>query len=277
MTASLFYKNDSELAEGPMWHKGRRSFFWVDILGELFYEYGWNDKKVTVYRPQRLVSVVYETADINKVILAAQGGLFLFNLSNGESELLQAIERDKQTRTNDGGYDPAGRIWIGTMGLTHGKNEGALYCYSKKAGLVKKLDSLTIPNGIAWSKDGKTMYHVETTEYVVNAYDFDNATGNIKFRKVAIHVPGELGFPDGMCMDEEGMLWIAHWGGFGVCRWNPLTGELLGKIDVPVPHVSSCTFGGDDMKTLLITTARENLSRDDIRRYPESGSIFIAG
>lgn len=90
-----------------------------------------------------------------------------------------------------------------------------------------------------------------------------------------IQIPNETGSPDGMTIDEEGMLWIAHWGGFGVYRWNPHNGQLTDKIEVPVPQVSSCAFAGENLDYLVITTARENLKEEELRKYPESGSIFF--
>ena len=85
-----------------------------------------------------------------------------------------------------------------------------------------------------------------------------------------------MGHPDGMTIDEEGMLWIAHWNGFGVYRWNPHNGKLMDKIDVPVPQVSSCAFFGDKLDKLIITTARERLSKKDLQKYPQSGDTFVA-
>jgi sugar lactone lactonase YvrE len=89
-----------------------------------------------------------------------------------------------------------------------------------------------------------------------------------------INIPEALGAPDGMTIDEEGMLWIAHWGGFGVYRWNPQNGELLTKIKIPVPNVSSCAFGGEDFDHLFITSARQDLSEQELRDYPASGDVF---
>jgi sugar lactone lactonase YvrE len=86
----------------------------------------------------------------------------------------------------------------------------------------------------------------------------------------------EVGTPDGMCIDEEGMLWIAQWNGFGVYRWNPINGKLLDKIEVPVPQVSSCAFGGENYDQLFITTAQENFSQELLEKYPDSGSVFLA-
>ena len=140
----------------------------------------------------------------------------------------------------------------------------------------KKLSDISVSNGIVWSADGKRMYYIDSPTQQVQCFLFDEKTGNIEFEKIAITIDKASGSPDGMCMDEEGMLWIAQWDGFGVYRWNPLTGEMLDKIDVPVPQVSSCAFGGDNMDQLFITTARENMSKDDVKKYPLSGNVFIA-
>ena len=85
-----------------------------------------------------------------------------------------------------------------------------------------------------------------------------------------------MGTPDGMAIDEEGMLWIAHWGGFGVYRWNPFTGEHLDTIEVPVPNVTSCAFAGENLDQLIITTAQENLTEEQMKKYPQSGDVFLA-
>jgi sugar lactone lactonase YvrE len=153
---------------------------------------------------------------------------------------------------------------------------GSLYCIDQHLLVEKKADGFTIPNGLAWSPDNKTMYHIESTKRIVRAYEFNPDTAHIHFIKIAIKVPEELGSPDGMCMDDEGMLWIAHWDGFGVYRWNPLTGQLLDKIEVPVPQVSCCAFGGENLDQLFITTARQDFTPQLEEKYPESGSVFVA-
>jgi sugar lactone lactonase YvrE len=120
------------------------------------------------------------------------------------------------------------------------------------------------------------MYHIDSPTRKVQSYSFDHKTGTIVFEKTAITIPQEAGTPDGMCIDEEGMLWIAQWNGFGVYRWDPVNGKLLEKIDVPVPQVSNCAFGGPGYDQLFITTAREGFSPELIAKYPDSGSIYIA-
>jgi sugar lactone lactonase YvrE len=111
---------------------------------------------------------------------------------------------------------------------------------------------------------------------MVQAFSFDAESGDIVFERKAVGIPAEMGTPDGMAMDEEGMLWIAHWGGFGVYRWNPLNGKLISKIEVPAPQVSSCAFWGKDLDELIITTARENMTMEEWRKFPHSGDVFIA-
>ena len=129
------------------------------------------------------------------------------------------------TRCNDGACDSRGRLWVGTMHLAHTKGAGALYCVDTNLKVRKKLHNATISNGIVWSLDNKRLYYIDSPTQVVQSFIFEEESGEIIFEKNIIHIPVEMGTPDGMAIDEEGMLWIAHWGGFGVYRWNPHNGN----------------------------------------------------
>jgi sugar lactone lactonase YvrE len=276
LKASLLYKSNCILGEGAYWHEGRRSFFWVDIEGRAVYELNWISKKIAQWPVPGRVSLIIE-GNKKKMLLALQGGLAWLDLVTGDVDwLLELEETIPGNRTNDGACDAKGRLWIGTMDRGCKEGAGALYCIDKNLRIDKKQENLSIPNGIVWSPDNKRMYHVDTASRQVNAYSFDLVTGNIVFEKTAILVPPGLGGPDGMCMDEEGMLWIAHWGGFGVYRWNPQNGELLEKLELSVPQVTSCAFGGNDLEYLLITTAKDGLSKEDLLKYADSGHVYIA-
>lgn len=276
MNASLLYKSDCYLAEGPMWHAERKSFFWVDIDGKAFYEYKMQSGEVRSWQLQQRVSLIIRSKDA-KLILGTEFGLASFDLQTNELQLLVEIEKDILTnRSNDGACDAAGRLWMGTMARDFTPGAGSLYCIDKNFSVTKKLDNLSIPNGLVWSPDNKRMYFIDTPTLCVRSFLFDVEKAELQFEKVVIEIEQDLGMPDGMTMDEEGMLWIAHWNGFGVYRWNPLNGKLLDKIAVPVPQVSSCTFGGDNMDLLFITTARENMTDADLFKYPDSGNVFIA-
>lgn len=275
MHASLLYKSNNILAEGPYWHAERKSFFWVDIDGKKFHEYKWNSGEVNEWLLNYRVSLVAEEVHSDRLLLAVQGGLIAFDLNRKTFDWLADIEKEfPMHRTNDGGCDPSGRLWIGTMHRKFEKGGGALYSVEHDLSVKKKLDKVTISNGIVWSQDRKRMYYIDSPEKTVQCFLFDIKTGNLQFEKIAIHIPE--GSPDGMCMDEEGMLWIAQWGAFGVYRWNPVTGEAMDKIELPVPQVSSCAFGGENLDHLFITTARENMSEEELEKYPLSGNVFIA-
>lgn len=276
LKASLLYKCNCILGEGPYWHHRRNSFFWVDIEGQRVHEMNWSTRETNQWQLTYRPSLVIEGNE-TRMLLALQGGFASLDLATGKLEWVADLEKHiPDNRTNDGACDSRGRLWIGTMQLQCEKGRGALYCLDEKLNIQKKLDNLTISNGIVWTRDNQKMYHIDTSDGVVRGYTFNEESGEIKLDKIAIKVPKEMGSPDGMCMDEEEMLWIAHWGGAGVYRWNPNNGQLLDKIELPVPLVTSCAFGGQSMDELLITTARDGMTRDELRRHPESGNVFVA-
>ncbi|SHO63787.1 sugar lactone lactonase YvrE [Algoriphagus zhangzhouensis] len=212
----------------------------------------------------------------NELILGLDRSLIRFDLETGKQEKLLELEQEFPLhRFNDGKVDPKGRIWIGTLSTLFTEGAGSLYCISEDLSVEKKLGNLTISNGMAWTEDQWTFYFIDTPTQQVQEFDFDSETGAITFNRIVIQVPKELGSPDGMCIDQEGMLWIAQYGGSGVYRWNPKSGELLDKIELPVPHVTSCAFGGPNLDQLLITTAQENLSPDQLKQFPQSGNVFL--
>jgi len=276
MTASLLYQSNCILGEGAFWHEGRQSFLWVDIDGKRLYEYVLHNKQVNHWSLEHRPSMI--ALDVQgQCVTVFQGGVARFDFNTGKVDWLAELEKDiPDNRSNDGGVDCEGRLWIGTMNVRFREGAGSLYCINNDLKVTKKIEGLTIPNGLVWSLDNRTMYHVDSPTRAVRAYSFDRTTGTIAFEGIAINIPADLGTPDGMCMDEEGMLWIAQWNGFGVYRWNPENGTLLDKIEVPVPQVSSCAFGGDHFDQLLITTARENFSEEFLLKYPDSGNVFIA-
>lgn len=263
------------LGEGPYWHVGRQSFFWVDIEnGKLFEHHLASGKTNSKSFPHRL-TLVLEGKE-NLLILALDRKIASYNLDTEKLEWLTEVEADLPlNRFNDGKCDAKGRLWIGTLSSKFTKGSGSLYRVGKDLKPKKQLDQLTISNGMAWTEDNQTFYFIDTPTRQIKAFHFDLESGEIEFDRIAVEIPEELGFPDGMCIDQEGMLWVAHYGGSGVYRWNPISGELLDKIELPVPHVTSCCFGGENLDTLLITTAQENMSSEQLKKYPLSGDIFL--
>jgi len=250
---------------------------WVDIERKMVFEYNWNNKQMYYWQLEKRVSLLLPSCDDNKLILGMQGGLANFDLSENRFQWLLDIEKEIDiNRCNDGACDAYGRLWVGTMSIHLDKGAGSLYVLDEDFSLQKKIEEVSIPNGIVWSLDNKRMYFIDSIRQCVQSYLFDIKTGDLIYEKTAIQIPESLGTPDGMTIDEEGMLWIAHYGGFGVFRWNPVTGDLIEKISLPVPNVTSCIFGGKNLDILFVTTARQELSEDDLLKYPESGNLFCS-
>jgi sugar lactone lactonase YvrE len=263
------------LGEGPYWHVARQSFFWVDIENGKLFEHNLKTKETKTRSFPHRLTVVLEDKEGN-LILGLDRKLARFDLDTEKLTWLCEVESEYPLhRFNDGKVDPKGRIWIGTLSTLFTEGVGSLYLVDQDLKPKKQLDHLTISNGMAWTEDNKTFYFIDTPTRQIKAYNFELESGEIEFEKVAIEIPEELGFPDGMCIDQEGMLWVAHYGGSGVYRWNPETGKLLDKIELPVPHVTSCCFGGKNLDMLLITTAQENLTESQLKEFPMSGDVFL--
>lgn len=273
---TLLYPSECILAESPYWHAKHQSFYWVDIENGVLYRHHLSTQETKTWTfPHRLTLVVEGKQD--QLILALDARIASFNPATEKLEWLQDVENNLPiNRCNDGACDEKGRLWIGTMSTRQEEGAGALYCVDKDLTVTRRIEKTTISNGIAWSLDNKTLYHIDSPTHKIKAYKFEAASGNIQFERIAVRIPEEMGTPDGMCMDQKGNLWVAHYGGFGVYCWNPESGDLVAEIKLPVPNVTSCAFGGEGGDLLLITTARENLSDEELNKYPESGSVFTA-
>ncbi len=275
-SAQLAYAAANILGEGPVWHSGRKSFFWVDIEAKELQEIKWPSREVKVWdMPKRISAIV--TYGENCLLVALQGGLAVFDIEPGQLNWFVDLEKDiVGNRPNDGKCDSSGRFWVGTMDVGAKNYSGSLYSIDQDKTITKHLSSLSISNGLAWSHDDKCFYFIDSSLYRVDRYFFNPGKGKLEFDSTAVRIPQESGMPDGMTIDEEGMLWVAHWDGFCVCRWDPNTGEMLDKIAVPAPQVTSCTFGGENLDVLLITTARVGLREETLLQYPQSGHLFFA-
>lgn len=263
----------TELGEGSIWDPKEKKLYWVDIEGKalhLFDPVSGKDQSFSV--GARIGTVVPVRG--GGALVALQNGIHAIDTRTGKLRLLINPLMDTALRFNDGKCDPAGRFWVGTLALDNRRKGAVLYRFDKDKSLHLMLDSVSISNGIVWTKDKKTMYYNDTPTMTVQAFDYNNATGELSNRRVAIRIPRGAGSPDGMTIDADDKLWIALWGGGAVGRFDPLTGELLQKINVPAPNVSSCAFGGDRLETLYITTARAWVSNSKLAEFPLSGGLF---
>lgn len=276
MNARLLHASQCFLGEGPCWHPRRNSIFWVDIENRRLYEYDWpNGAHMRHWKfPQRVTLVVIDKDD--RLILGMEDGVMRFDPDTGESHWLFDLEKEyKKHRCNDGSVDREGRLWVGTLHRDFIPGSGALYCIGEDLAPQKRIADVTISNGIAWSEDDTRLYFIDSPQKTIASYLYDKHTGHLVFEKIAVRIPEGMGEPDGMTIDEEGMLWVAHWGGYGVYRWDPRTDALLDVIKVPVPNVSSCVFAGASLDHLVITTAQQDLTPQQLKEYPHSGDVFV--
>ncbi|SDM69196.1 SMP-30/gluconolactonase/LRE family protein [Sediminibacillus halophilus] len=272
--ATLLFDAKAELAESPYWDANRNQLYWVDINNHQLHVFSPGGGKDEAIQFDQFVSAVTMTASGN-LLLAMHHGIHQWNPENEELTLITSPEENKpENRFNEGKCDPEGRFWAGTMELNAKPGAASLYRIDADHTVNKMVSDVTISNGLAWSVEKKTMYYADTPTQKIDAFDYEPTTGAISNRRTVIRIPEEQGAPDGMTIDEEGMLWIAQWGGARVGRWNPETGKCLQTIELPAAHVSSCTFGGADLDELYITTAREHLRAEQLKQQPHAGGLF---
>jgi sugar lactone lactonase YvrE len=161
------------------------------------------------------------------------------------------------------------------MSISNSANAGTLYALEKNYELKKKIEGVTCSNGLSWSTDEKTFYYIDTPTRDVVAYDYEASSGQITNKRVVVHIPQEEGYPDGMTIDSEGMLWIALWNGWKVVRYDPFTGKPLTVFNLPVSKVTSCVFGGETLEDLYITTAKTGITEKDLKTQYLAGSLFV--
>lgn len=264
----------SQLGEGAIWNYRTGQLYWVDITGKLLNIYTPRlDINRELYTGQMIGTVV--PAESGMVLVALEQGFYFLDPETGTKQFIVIPEEEPDgNRFNDGKCDPAGRFWAGTMNTQSIKGKGSLYRLDPDSTVHRMLGNVSISNGIAWSLDHSVMYYIDTPTQEVMAFDFDNSTGEIRNGRQVIQIPESMGHPDGMTIDNEGNLWICLWGGAAVGCWNPETGKLLRKIDVPAKNVTSCAFGDADLGTLYITTASIDTDPEELKKYPDAGSLF---
>ncbi len=260
------------MGEGPAWDDTTGSLLWVDIVRGEVHQY---DPVAASDRVIRLPDYVGAVVPRRRggLVVAMRGGFHHLDPETETLHLLAGVETDQPDhRFNDGKCDLAGRFWAGTMELNESRPTGVLYCLEPDLTVRSVVHGVTISNGLGWSPDQRTMYYIDTPTKVVSAFDYDPAKGTPTRRRTVIRI--EHGSPDGMAVDSEGMVWVAHWGGYRISRWNPATGALLEEYPIPVAQVSSIAFGGPDLRQIYVTTAARGLSAAQREKEPLAGGIF---
>lgn len=275
LKATLALKTNALLGEGAFWNYKTNELYWIDIDGKQLHIYSPKENTDKSLKMPCRIGTVVPSETHNKAIVALEDGVYITDTTTEELTKFSEVETDNfNTRLNDGKCDPNGNLWVGSLDTKFTNPIAGLYKVDAKGIHTKMAGNITISNGIVWSKDTKTMYYIDTSTNAIKAYDFNVNNSTISNERIAVTIDKKHGQPDGMAIDENGMLWVGMWLGKAVAQFNPKTGELVSKIEVPALNVTSCAFGGKDLKTLYITTARVETTEEQLKEFPLAGSIF---
>lgn len=262
------------LGESPRWDAATGRLLWVDIEARAVHVFDPpTGEDHSILLGNRVGAVA--PMQTGGVLVALADRLAVLDLEDESVRTLVEIPHGPGVRLNDGVCDPAGRLWVGSTALDFAPGAGALYRYSSDGGLDRMLDGVTISNGLGWSTDAGTMYYIDSMAYRVDAFDYDLATGAISERRPFVVIERGAGIPDGLAVDDEGGVWVALWGRAAIRRYSP-DGELERALAVPAHNVTACCFGGDDGRSLYVTSASVDLSEEKRRELPLAGSVFVA-
>jgi sugar lactone lactonase YvrE len=270
--------DDFFLGESCRWDEVRQELYWVNLDAGEFFRASADGTRVDVIRRYDLGGYVSAVAPMenrsNGWLVARDQSLFSLSESGDLTELVSLEARSAgAVRTNDGAADPWGRFWIGSMAFDEEKGRGSLFSFHDSTGLATVLAGVTISNGIGWSVDRRTMYYVDSGPGTISTFDVDEH-GDVTNQRVFAQLDAlNEGTPDGLCVDAEGALWVALWGGYEVRRYAP-SGEVIGRVKLSTAQPSCCAIGGANATTLYITTAQENMSRELLEKEPDAGRLF---
>jgi sugar lactone lactonase YvrE len=253
--------------EGPFWDAEHDRLLLVDMLAGAVLAV---DAEGGVQRhPVSSVAAAIRARQSGGYVLATENGFVLLRPDLTVEQALPPVFTDPLIRMNDGGCDPQGRFYCGTMAYAETPGAGTLYRLDADGRVQPVLREVTISNGLQWDGTGNTVFYVDTPTGRIDCFDFDPASGAFANRRTFTDI-AEPGHPDGLAIDEEDGLWVALWGGGAVRRYDR-DGRLDLVIDLPVSQVTACTFGGPERQTLFITTSREGIDPGD---QPDAGAVF---
>lgn len=255
--------------EGPVWDPARGALRLVDLLAGDIVGLDASGSEV-----DRLhvgdVAAAFRPRRSGGLVVAVERGFALVD-AHGRIETLPELWSDHAIRMNEGGCDPEGRFYCGSMAEDLTPGAGDLWRLDPDGGVELVVPEVTVSNGLAWSPDAERAYYIDSATCRIDVFDHDVVQGLVD-RRPLVRVPEEQGIPDGMTVDAEGGLWVALFGGSAVRRYRP-DGRLDAVIELPVTQVTACTFGGPRLDQLYITTSRQGL--EDTGRG-RAGSVFIA-
>ena len=274
--AACILDGQFNLAESPVWSIAERKLWFVDINAPRLHRFDPVTKQLESWTMPESIGCIVLTQH-GEVVAGLRSGIYRLDLKEGRHERLAAAPYDTQhVRFNDGRCDRQGRFWLGSMYEPGGRGGGALYRLDGRHLIAQTLvGGVATSNALAWSPDGRVMYHADTPTRQVYAYDYDVGHGTISNRRLFLDLNDTGERPDGATVDSAGNYWVAFYGAGKVAQFSP-QGQRLREIVLPVKAPTMPCFGGPDLKTLFITAARQKHTPEELQQMPLAGGIFMA-
>jgi sugar lactone lactonase YvrE len=263
----------ASLGECPVWSVDEQVLYWVDINAPALHRFDpATGRDTTMPMPEAIGCAALRAR--SGFVVALRGGIWLARRDGSlERKLAEAPYDPAHVRFNDGRCDPQGRFFAGSMNEKRDANTAALYRLEGDGTIAQVLGRMMISNGLAWSPDGLTMYHSDTPTHTIHAYAYDAATGTPTRPRIFAAWTGETDRPDGGAVDSAGNYWTAFYRGGKVVQLSP-RGEVLAEFATPAMCPTMCAFGGSDLRTLFVTSARQLREPEELARLPYSGGVF---
>ncbi|TFW30512.1 SMP-30/gluconolactonase/LRE family protein [Massilia horti] len=259
------------LGEGVLWHASRDCVYFVDIKGKQIHRCSPDGSVRRSWSAPSQVSFIVPVEG-GGLVCGLEDGLYRFIEESGEFVPLRQVESDLPgNRFNDGHVDAAGRLWFGSMDNAEAMPSGVLYRFDGAGAAHAMGTGYVITNGPAISPDGRTLYHTDTLDKVIYAFDMA-PDGGLSNKRVFVTIEGG-GYPDGMAVDVDGNLWVCTFGGWRIDRFDA-QGTKTGTIAFPCSNITKLAFGGNDLRTVFVTTARKGLSQEELAAQPLAGALF---
>lgn len=271
ITPECVWRVGATLGEGAVWHAASRCVVFVDIKGRRLYRYDPDTDVRRSWVAPGQIGFALPSVE-GSLVCGVQGGLYRFDFASGTFSRMLPVETDRPgNRLNDGYVDRTGALWFGSMDDAEHEASGQLYRVGRDGRLSVRDSGYVITNGPTASPDGRTLYHTDTLQRAVYAFDLDD-DGRLERKRVFTSIEG-TGYPDGMAVDEEGCVWVALFGGGRIERFSP-DGRCIGRVEFPCSNITKLAFGGDDLQTVYATTARKGLTDEALEKEPLAGGLF---
>lgn len=269
---NLVWSLAAELGEGPMWDQRDKALWFVDIKGDAIHRFDPASGARRSWKAAENTAFLFP-AESGGFIAGLTSGLFKFDPESGSFDRIASVDTEHPAnRLNDGAVDPVGRLWFGTMDNEEKNRTGAFYRFANGQVSPTGVGGIIVTNGPAVSPDGRMLYLVDTFDRRIDQAEI-RSDGSLGPRRPFVTIEEGAGFPDGPSVDSEGAVWIGLYGGWAARRYSA-DGKLAGEVKFPVANITKLAFGGDDLRTVFATSARQGLKPEELEQQPLAGDLF---